>query len=108
MFYQQIIKGSTKFVILSMLEKQQMYGYELIRTAHRKTSGFFEWRESAVYPALHKMEKEGLLKSRWKPAGPARKRKYYFLTAKGKRLLIANRSEWFAFSKHMNKLIAYT
>ncbi len=56
MFYQQIIKGSIKFVILSMLEKQQMYGYGLIQTAYQKTKGFFQWRQSAVYTALGKME----------------------------------------------------
>jgi len=108
MFYQQIIKGSVKFVILSMLEKQQMYGYGLIQTAYQKTKGFFQWRQSAVYTALGKMEKEGLIKSIWKPAGPSRKRKYYSLTTKGKELLIANRIEWLAFSKNMNKLIGIT
>ena len=108
MFYQQIIKGSIKFVILSMLENQQMYGYGLIQTVHQKTKGFFQWRQSAVYTALRKMEKAGLIKSRWKPAGPSRKRKYYSLTTKGKELLMANRTEWLAFSKNMNKLIAIT
>ncbi len=108
MFYQQIIKGSIKFVILSMLEKQQMYGYALIQTAHQKTKGFFQWRQSAVYTALHKMEKAGLIKSKRKPAGLSRKRKYYSLTAKGKKLLLANRTEWLVFSKNMNKLIAIT
>ncbi len=108
MFYQQIIKGSIKFVILSMLEKQQMYGYGLIRTVHQKTKGFFQWRQSAVYTALRKMEKARLIKSRWKPAGPSKKRKYYSLTTKGKKLLMANRTEWLAFSKNMNKLIAIT
>jgi len=108
MFYHQIIKGSIKFVILSMLEKQQIYGYGLIQTVHQKTKGFFQWRQSAVYTALRKMEKAGLIKSRWKPAGPSRKRKYYSLTTKGKELLLANRTEWLAFSKNMNKLIAIT
>jgi PadR family transcriptional regulator PadR len=108
MFYEQIIKGSIKFVILSMLEKKQMYGYGLIQTAHQKTKGFFRWRQSAVYTALRKMEKAGLVKGRWKPAGPLRKRKYYSLTAKGKKLLLANRTEWLAFSKNMNKLVYNT
>jgi len=108
MFYQQIIKGSIKFVILSMLEKQQMYGYGLIQTAHQKTKGFFQWRQSAVYTTLHKMEKARLIKSKWKPAGHSRKRKYYSLTVKGKELLMANRIEWLAFSKNMNKLVSNT
>ncbi len=108
MFYQQIIKGSIKFVILSMLEKKQMYGYGLIRTAHQKTNGFFQWRQSAVYTALRKMEKAGLVKGKWKPAGPSRKRKYYSITVKGKKLLMANRTEWLAFSKNMNKLVSNT
>jgi len=91
-----------------MLEKKQMYGYELIQTAHRKTKGFFQWRQSAVYTALREMEKAGLVKGKWKPAGPSRKRKYYSLTAKGKKLLLANRAEWRAFSKNMNKLVHHT
>jgi PadR family transcriptional regulator PadR len=108
MFYQQIIKGSIKFVILSILENREVYGYGLIQAVNRKTKGFFEWRQSAVYTALHKMEKAGLVKSRWKLAGIARKRKYYRLTDKGRQLLIANRAEWLAFSKYMNKLTANT
>jgi PadR family transcriptional regulator PadR len=106
MFYQQIIKGSVKFVILSVLENQEVYGYGLIQAVNRQTRGFFEWRQSAVYTALHKMEKAGLVKSKWRPAGIARKRKYYHITYKGRQLLIANRTEWLAFSKCMNKLTA--
>lgn len=108
MFYEQIIKGIIKFVILSMLEKEQMYGYGLIQTAHQKTKGFFQWRQSAVYTALSEMEKAGLIKSSWKPAGPSRMRKYYSPTAKGKKLLMANRLIWLAFAKSMNKLIINT
>jgi len=108
MFYQQIIKGSIKFVILSMLEKKQMYGYGLIQTAHQKTKGFFQWRQSAIYTALRKMEKAGLIKGRRKPAGPSRKRKYYSLTTKGKKLLMANRTVWLAFLDNMSKLIINT
>jgi len=108
MFYHQIIKGSIKFVILSILEGPEMYGYGLIQTVNRKTKGFFEWRQSAVYTTLHKMEKAGLIKSKWKSAGLARKRKYYRLTAKGRQLLLANRTEWLAFSRCMNKLTMNT
>jgi PadR family transcriptional regulator PadR len=106
MFYQQIIKGSIKFVILSILENREVYGYGLIQAVNLQTKGFFEWRQSAVYTTLHKMEKAGLVKSRWRPAGIARKRKYYHLTDKGRQLLIANRTEWLSFSKCMNKLTA--
>jgi PadR family transcriptional regulator PadR len=108
MFYQQIIKGSIKFAILSILKNREMYGYGLIQAVNRQTKGFFEWRQSAVYTALHKMEKARLVKSKWKPAGIARKRKYYHLTDKGRQLLIANRAEWLTFSKYMNKLTANT
>jgi len=108
MFYQQIIKGSIKFVILSILEGRDMYGYGLIQAVNRETRGFFEWRQSAVYTTLHNMEKAGLVKSRWRPAGIARKRKYYHLTAKGRQLLAANRTEWLDFSKCMNKLTINT
>jgi len=108
MFYQQIIKGSIKFVILSMLEGEEVYGYGLIQNVNRKTNGFFEWRQSAVYTTLHKMEKAGLIKSRWKPAGLARRRKYYYLTAKGRQLLVANRTEWLTFSRCMNRLVTNT
>ncbi len=104
MFYQQIIKGSIKFVILSILDSGEIYGYGLIQTVNQKTRGFFEWRQSAVYTTLHNMEQTGLIKSRWRSAGIARKRKYYHLTAKGRQLLIASRTEWRTFSECMNKL----
>ncbi|MDD5064113.1 MAG: PadR family transcriptional regulator [Phycisphaerae bacterium] len=108
MFCHQIIKGSIKFVILSILKNREVYGYGLIQAVNRQTKGFFEWRQSAVYTTLHNMQKAGLVKSRWRPAGIARKRKYYHLTSKGRQLLLANRTEWLAFSKCMNKLTANT
>jgi PadR family transcriptional regulator PadR len=108
MFYHQIIKGSIKFVILSILEHKETYGYGLIQTVNRKTKGFFEWRQSAVYTTLQKMDNTGLIKSRWKSAGIARKRKYYRLTAKGRQLLLANRTEWLTFSRCINKLTINT
>ena len=91
-----------------MLEDSEMYGYGFIQAVNQRTKGFFEWRQSAVYTTLHKMEQAGLIKSKWKSAGPARKRKYYCLTAKGRQLLIANRTEWLTFSKCMNRLVINT
>ena len=60
-----------------------MYGYEIAATVARDTDGVFQWKEGSLYPCLHKLERDGLVASRWEQAAGERKRKYYALTEEG-------------------------
>jgi len=79
-------------MVLALLEVEPLYGYRLVQRA--KARGAVAWEEGTVYPLLHGMEREGLLRARWRKAETGRRRKYYELTASGRRALREARADW--------------
>lgn len=92
----ELLKGSTGTMILSLLERQDLYGYELIKELERKSAGVFALKEGTLYPILHAMEAEGRVESYWTEAG-GRKRKYYRITKQGKKQAEQKKQEWLRF-----------
>ena len=81
-----------------------MYGYEIIKEVHERTNGEFQWKEGTLYPCLHRMEGEGLIKSEWQKPEGERRRKYYHISGLGKQQLASRVSEWHKFSESVNTL----
>ena len=102
---QQIRKGSTPVLILSLLVEQPMYGYQIAQELEQRSEGFFEMKEGLLYPALHQMEQDGLLSSEWRTATGARRRKYYAITDKGCIVLANSVAEWTTFTEKLMRLI---
>lgn len=102
----QIRKGSTELLILSLLADEPMYGYQISQELERRSNGYFEMKEGLLYPTLHRMEKDGLVSSRWQAAGEARRRKYYSLTEKGSKVLREQTAEWQNFIAVMQGMIS--
>ena len=100
-----LIRGTLDTILLETAAAQPMYGYQICKTVNRKTNGFFELREGSLYPALHKLERQGLLRSRWVEADEGRRRKYYEITPKGQKARVAKRAEWQQFSAAMEALL---
>jgi PadR family transcriptional regulator PadR len=96
---QQIRKGSTRTLILSLLTEGAMYGYQIARELERRSEGYFEMSEGLMYPTLHQMEREGLLEAEWQTPTGKRRRKYYTITPKGRRQLQDSVVEWQSFVK---------
>jgi len=72
--------ATNKALILSILTgRKESYGYEIIQLVERLSNGAFQWKDGMLYPVLHRMEKDGLILSRWDRAENGRKRKYYTL-----------------------------
>ncbi len=84
----ELIRGSEEVVILKLLSEHDMYGYEMIKTVNERSNGYFEWREGSLYPCLHKLEGEGLVKSYSREDG-GRIRRYYTLTSAGREAAVA-------------------
>ena len=80
-------KGSTTVLILSLVAERPMYGYQIAKELERRSDGYFDFKEGTLYPALHRMEKEGLLRGEWQVVAEGPSRKYYHITEKGKRAL---------------------
>jgi len=82
---------------LSILFNEKKHGYELALQIEEKSNGLFRFNHGTLYPILHKMEKESLIRGSWKQEGPKRKRKYYTISAKGRKYVQAQLQEWRQF-----------
>jgi PadR family transcriptional regulator PadR len=102
---QQLRKGSTPLLILSVLAKDKMYGYQIMRELEQRSEGYFTMTAALLYPALHQLEIDGLLISEWQEGQGNRKRKYYSITPKGRKALTASQTEWKTFIANMQKTL---
>jgi PadR family transcriptional regulator PadR len=102
----QIRKGSTEILILSLLAAEPMYGYQISQELGKRSDGYFEMKEGLLYPTLHRMQKEGLLASEWRQSATSRRRKYYAITAKGQEMLGEQTAEWQTFIEQLQNLLA--
>jgi len=98
-------KGSVRALILSLLQEEPMYGYQLSKELQRRSQGFFEFKEGTLYPALHRLEQEGLLRGEWEVVEEGPSRKYYHLTDKGRDELDRSRQEWTTFADQLLALL---
>lgn len=98
-------KGSVEILILTLLQEQPMYGYQLAKELRRRSKGYFEFKEGTLYPALHRMEKEDLLRGEWQVVEQGPSRKYYYLTDKGREELARSRREWTTFADQLLALL---
>lgn len=99
----QIRKGSTEVLILTLLAERPMYGYEMAQSLAEHSNGYFEMKEGLLYPTLHRMQHSGWLTSDWKVVD-GRRRKYYSLTPLGREMLGEQAEEWNVF---LEKLQAF-
>jgi transcriptional regulator len=90
----ELLKGTLSLLILSLLGRKPMYGYEIAATVHRETGGAFTWREGSLYPNLHKLQADELIVGKWEEKETGRKRRYYHITKKGRRLLLEKTQSW--------------
>lgn len=101
----ELLKGSTTVLILSLLNKKDMYGYEMIKDIEIKSRNVFSFKEGTLYPILHTLENENYIESYWDSSQGSRKRKYYKITAIGKKLLSEKEKEWKLFSSTVNSVL---
>ena len=101
----ELLKGSITLLILQLLLKKPMYGYEVIQEARRRSNEAFDLNEGTLYPALHQLEGKGFLESKWTVADNGRKRKYFSLTAKGRLRARNEEKGWAAFTSVINMIL---
>src|SRR3974390_531326 len=91
-------------IVLAALVGGPAHGYAVIQEIHRRSGGGFDLPEGTIYPALHRLEKNGLLSSRWTIADSGRKRRTYALTRRGRLTLADQRATWQRFSAAISGL----
>lgn len=100
----ELLKGSTTLMVLSMLEQQPMYGYQLIKRLELKSAGVFSLKEGTLYPILHALESDGQVEAVWDEVDE-RKRKTYHLTDKGRKGLQEKTAEWQLFRGSVDQVL---
>lgn len=105
-FDKGLMAGSGTMLVLSLLEKSDMYGYQMIEELARRSSDLFQMKEGTLYPILHALEKDKCLSSYQQEAPTGRMRKYYKLTRRGKQLLDDKRAEWAAFHQGVEQVLS--
>jgi PadR family transcriptional regulator PadR len=100
-----LIRGSIDPLLLSMVGQKPMYGYQIIKELEHQSQGYFKLREGTLYPALHRMERAGLIHGGWQLLSSGQQRKYYNITDKGLLKLAEKRSQWQDFLVAMNLVI---
>ncbi len=81
-------------IVLSTLACGEAYGYQLSQRIEYISGGEIEWNAGTLYPVLHRLETENLIKAVWRPSDSGPRRKYYLLTAKGKKAVASERAQW--------------
>jgi len=102
---QQFKKGSTPLLILTVLEEEPMYGYQIMRELEARSQGYFSLTAASLYPMLHKLEAEHQVSSNWQDGKGKRQRKYYTITDKGKEALAEQAGQWQEFAKQLRAII---
>ena len=100
----EMMRGAGPTAVLQLLSEGEMYGYEIVEALTTRSKGVFELGQSTLYPMLYNMEAKDLVVSKQKEGPNGRKRRYYRLTANGKKKLKQDRQQWAALVKGMGAL----
>lgn len=101
----QLLKGTVRLLILRLLDDESRYGYQMIQHLKERSEGYFQLGEGALYPLLHEMENEGFLRAEWRDQDGRPKRRYYHLTAKGRRELARRLENWQGFTRAVDLVL---
>jgi len=101
----ELITSSTDSLLLCLLTEQPMYGYQIIKELRGRSQGYFNFKEGTLYPALHRLESEGLIEGKWQMLPNGQQRKYYHITDKGLAQMAEKRDQWLGFLNAMNMII---
>ncbi|MBN1538374.1 MAG: helix-turn-helix transcriptional regulator [Anaerolineales bacterium] len=105
---QQVRKGSTSLLILSVLLEGPSHGYAIMRKLEERSNGYFKMTAALLYPTLHQMEQEHLIESVWENAVGQRRKKIYTITPKGKEHLTKGNTEWKRFFDQLFNVMDYS
>jgi transcriptional regulator len=109
MLVDELKKGTIPFLVLALLEVEPRHGYELSKLLESQSRGVVRVHAASLYPLLYRLEDDGWIAGRWVEKAGQRRRRYYQITAEGKRQLRAQRLAWVEFVRAVGQLagVAY-
>jgi transcriptional regulator len=103
----ELKRGSAELVILSLLDARPRHGYELSKLIHARSRGQLTFHIDSLYPLLYRLEERGWIKGTWVEKPDERRRRYYKVTAEGRRVLALQRKTWAAFVEAVRRVTSH-
>jgi PadR family transcriptional regulator PadR len=100
----ELKKGSAELLILSLLEARPRHGYELSKLIHTRSDGQLTFHIDSLYPLLYRLEERGWIKGTWVEKDGERRRRFYKVTAEGRRVLARQRKTWETFVESVRRI----
>lgn len=97
----ELKKGSAELIILAILETRPRHGYEICKLIEQRSNGSMRFHVASLYPLLYRLEERGWLQGKWVEKAGERRRRFYSMTAEGRRVLASQRDTWKAFVRAM-------
>lgn len=99
-----LVAASATPLVLSILSEGESYGYAIIKRVRELSGGEMQWTDGMLYPVLHRLEQQKLIRSRWTMSKTGRRRKYYRLTGKGVKGLKTSQRQWVLVHSTLSRL----
>jgi len=100
----ELVAASATPMVLSILNRGESYGYAIIQEVRRLSDSEIEWTDGMLYPVLRRLEKQGLVRSEWRPAETGKKRRYYWIEKPGRTVLREHQRQWLVAHRVLSKL----
>jgi len=101
----ELLKGNTDSLLLYLINLQPTYGYRIVKELEKRSNGYFQFKEGTLYPALHRLEKDRLIRGEWQTLPNGQQRRYYYITRKGQQALAKRLAIWQDFSTAVRAII---
>ncbi len=101
----ELVQGTLDMLVLKSLSRGPLHGYGVAEFIRERSEEALQVEEGALYPALHRLEKRGLLAAEWGVSENNRKAKFYALTVKGKAQLKAETQQWTAYAAAVSRVL---
>jgi PadR family transcriptional regulator PadR len=105
-WHKEVKRGAVTLAILALLEKEQAYGYEIVKRMNEMRLDLLSLEQGTVYPLLRRLEKRGLLKSEWDYSDKTKPKKYYRISEEGRIALTAMSRSWSDLSDEMDTILS--
>jgi transcriptional regulator len=104
LFDRELKKGSAELLILSLVKDRPRHGYEIGQLIELRSRGALRFNVASLYPLLYRLEQRGWIRGRWVEKAGQRRRRYYRITAKGRKTLAAQREGWREFAEAIGRI----
>ena len=106
--FREAQKGSAELLVLALIEERARHGYEISKLIEARSGGTLSFHVASLYPLLYRLESRGWIGGRWVEKAGQRRRRYYRITAEGRRVLAKQRSVWAQFVRALDRVAGLT